>query len=62
MNTIAGNIVMQKLGRQLSVVLLAKNMHVNLLFPGFKTVQPYRRLCMTEQWIASFSNNGLTRV
>ena len=39
MNTIVGNIVMQKLGRQLSVVLPAKNMHVNPLFPGFKTVR-----------------------
>ena len=39
MNTIVGNIVMQKSGIQLLVELRAENMLVNLLFPGFRTVR-----------------------
>ena len=39
MNTIVGNIVMQKSDKLLSVVLRAENMLVNPLFLGFRTVR-----------------------
>ena len=39
MNTIVGNIVMQKSDKLLLVELQAENMLVNLLFPGFRTVR-----------------------
>ena len=62
MNILVGSIVMQKSGILLSVELQAENMLVNLLFPGFRTGQSYRRLCMTERWIVIFLSNGLKSV
>ena len=62
MNTIVDNIAMQKSDKLLLVELRVENMLVNLLFPGFRMVQPYRRLCTMELWIVFYLSNGLKSV